>query len=269
MSVLEQIDGWGPEHVAVAVVGPDGVIDQHGSVDRPLRWASLTKLCTALTVLTLVEQGYLALDDPAGPDDATVRHLLAHTSGLPFEEGAPGGAVGRTRIYSNLGFELLGELTEDVVGRDFDQVLRRQVLAPLEMDDTRLDGSPAAGIVGPLHDLATLAHELLRPTLLDRELFEEATSVQFEGLSGVLPGWGRQERLDWGLGFEVRDDKHPHWSGSRVSAATFGHFGGSGSYLWVDPERDLAACELASEDFGAWAVDRWPAFNDAIVESYA
>ena len=235
---------------------------------RTFRWASLTKLCTALTVLTLAEQGILDLDDPAGPDGATVRHLLAHTSGLAFEHGAPGGTVGRTRIYSNLGYEALGRYVEDVAGRDFEESLRRQVLAPLDMGGTRLDGSPAAGLVGPITDLAKLAHELLRPTLLDDERFRQATTVQFEGLSGVLPGWGRQERLDWGLGFEIRDGKAPHWTGSRNSPSTFGHFGGSGSYLWVDPEADLACCALASEDFGAWSIKRWPAFNDQVLDAY-
>lgn len=269
MSVLAQVDDWEPDHVSVAVVGPDGTVAQHGPADRSYPWASVTKLCTALTVLTLVEQGMLELDDPAGPPNSTVRHLLSHTSGLAFEDGAPGGTVGRTRIYSNLGFEALGQYVEDVTGRSFAEALDRQVLQPLGMAGTRLEGSPAAGLVGPIGDLARLTHELLRPTLLDADTMELATTVQFPGLSGVLPGFGRQEQLDWGLGFELRDGKQPHWTGTRNSPGTFGHFGGSGSFLWVDPDADLGCCELASQPFGDWCAERWPSFNDAVLDAYA
>ena len=50
----------------------------------------------------------------------------------------------------------------------------------------------------------------------------EATEVQFPGLTGVLPGFGVQRPNDWGLGFEIRDGKSPHWTGSANSAAPTG-----------------------------------------------
>ena len=65
--------------------------------------------------------------------------------------------------------------------------------------------------------------------------------MQFPGLVGVLPGFGRMDPNDWGLGFELRDAKSPHWTGARNSPRTFGHFGGSGTFLWVDPERAARA----------------------------
>src|SRR5262249_60317440 len=105
-------------------------------------------------------------------------------------------------------------------------------------------GSPAWGYRGPLDDLVRLASELLEPRLVAPETLQEATSVQLPGLAGVLPGFGRQEPNDWGLGFELRDAKAPHWTGGLNSPATFGHFGASGTFVWVDPERRLALCCL-------------------------
>ncbi len=65
--------------------------------DHRYRWASVTKPMTALTVLVGCERGLLELDEPAGPPGATVRHLLAHASGLAFEGettlAAPGSAT--------------------------------------------------------------------------------------------------------------------------------------------------------------------------------
>jgi CubicO group peptidase (beta-lactamase class C family) len=89
--------------------------------------------------------------------------------------------------------------------------------------------------------------------------------VAFPGLVGVLPGYGRMEPNDWGLGFELRDTKEPHWTGRRNSPRTFGHFGQSGSFLWVDPEAGLACACLSDRRFGDWAKKAWPRLSDAVV----
>jgi CubicO group peptidase (beta-lactamase class C family) len=70
---------------------------------------------------------------------------------------------------------------------------------------------------------------------------------------------------DWGLGFELRDAKRPHWTGERNSERTFGHFGGSGTFLWVDPDADVALACLTDEDFGPWALAAWPKLSDAVL----
>jgi CubicO group peptidase (beta-lactamase class C family) len=139
------------------------------------------------------------------------------------------------------------------------------VLDPLDMGGTRLDGRPAEGLGGPAADLAAFAHELLRPRVLPVGLLAEATSVAFPGLRGVLPGFGLQDPNDWGLGVEVRGRKSPHWTGRGNSPATFGHFGRSGTFLWVDPVAGLALACLTDRPFGAWAVDAWPALSDAVL----
>ncbi len=88
--------------------------------------------------------------------------------------------------------------------------------------------------------------------------------MQFPGLSGVLPGFGRQGDNAWGLGVEIRDRKSPHWTGPSQPPDTFGHFGQSGSFLWVDRGAGIAAACLADRPFGDWAVQRWSAFNESV-----
>jgi CubicO group peptidase (beta-lactamase class C family) len=239
-----------------------------GDGSRRHRWASVTKLATALATLVAVEEGTVGLDDPAGPPGSTVRHLLAHASGLAFAEARALAAPGRFRIYSNAGFEVLAATLAGRAGMPFDQYLRDAVLEPVGMDATVLEGSAAGGLVGPLDDLLRLAAELLAPTIVSRATLDLATTVAFPGLAGVLPGFGRSERVDWGLGFELRDDKSPHWTGRRNSPATFGHFGASGSFLWVDPIAGVACGALSGRDFGPWARVAWPTFSDAVLAAF-
>ena len=133
------------------------------------------------------------------------------------------------------------------------------------MDDTLLEERPSQGLHGPLGDLAALAAELLRPTLVAPETAQAATTVAFPGLVGVLPGVGRFDPFDWGLGLELHDGKSPHWMGERNSPATFGHFGGSGTFLWVDPVAELALVVLTDREFGPWALEAWPPFSDSVL----
>jgi CubicO group peptidase (beta-lactamase class C family) len=240
------------------------VVATRGARDEVVRWASVTKLVTTLAALVAAEEGVIDLDEAAGPEGATVRHLLAHASGLPFEPGAPTGRPGQRRVYSNVGFETLAEHIAARADMPFADYLDAGVLKPLGMQ-AELLGSPAADLHGSLDDLLILARELQRPTLVAPETLAEATTVQFPGLAGVLPDFGRFDPNDWGLGFELRDDKSPHWTGSRNSPQTFGHFGGSGTFLWVDPEAGLALGVLTNLDFGDWAKEAWPRLSDAVL----
>lgn len=268
-TALATIDGWGADHAAAAIVGADGIVASHGELKRPFRWASVTKLVTTLAVLDAVEDGLIDLDEPAGPPDSTVRHLLAHASGLPFEGEAVLARPGTRRIYSNPGFDILGDLVAQRDGLPVELALHRRVMEPLGMWGTDLVTRPSEGMWGLLRDLASLARELLRPTIVDRATLDEATTTAFPGLTGVLPGVGRFDPLDWGLGFEIRDDKIPHWTGSRNSPGTFGHFGGSGTFLWVDPALDQALVCLTDRDYGPWALEAWPLFSDAVISALA
>ena len=270
---------WPVDRAGVAVVSPSGTeraaLGGVGGGDE-FAVASVTKLMTTLAALTAIEGGRLDLDQPVpeAGDGVAVRHLLAHASGLPFEHSGGRRAPGTRRIYSNVGFRLLGETVADAVGTVFGSWMGASVLAPLGMSATRLgsrrgfEEDPAAGAVSTLDDLERLARCLLDrgAPVLGRELFDEAASVQFPGLAGLVPGVGRFDPCDWGLGFELHDGKRPHWMGDRRSAAAFGHFGASGCFLWVDPEAELACAAVSDRAFddGRWAMATWPAWCDRL-----
>jgi CubicO group peptidase (beta-lactamase class C family) len=240
-----------------------------GPAGQLFAWASVTKLLTALAALDGVQRGLLDLDEPAGPPGSTIRHLLAHASGLAFDSDAILAQPGRRRVYSNRGIEIVAEILAARSGQPFERLLADEICLPLGMAGTRLEGSPAWGAVGPLSDLMNLAVELASPSLIDEDLLAQATQTVFPGLSGVLPGFGRQENCDWGLGFEIRDRKAPHWTGSNNSPRTFGHFGRSGSFLWVDPDAGLACVGLADRDFDDWAKQAWPKLSDDLLAAHA
>jgi CubicO group peptidase (beta-lactamase class C family) len=276
MDALAVIDDWPAAHAAAAVVGPDGTLASHGRTDLGFALASVTKPLAALAALVAVEEGAVELDQPAapyGPEGATLRHLLAHASGLVFggapEPRRPLARPGASRIYSNAGIEAMAELVADATGIAFADYLDQAVCRPLGLRGTALHGSPAWAGRSTVDDLAAVARELLAPRLLHHSTIAEATTVQFPGLVGVLPGFGRQDPNDWGLGFEIRGHKSPHWTGSRNSPRTFGHFGQAGTFLWVDPEAELAAVVLTDEPFGPWAVRDWPPFSDGVLSARA
>ena len=266
-SVLEAVDGWGAGTAAIVLVDRDGLVGSRGPLDAALPWASVTKLASACAVLVAVDRGLVSLDDPAGPPGAAVRHLLAHASGLAFDDATVIAPPGRMRAYSNTGFDVLADVVARAAGRPFGEVLDAWVLRWLEMTGTRLAGRAGDGLVGPALDLARLGRELLAPGVLPSDLLDEASRVAFPGLRGVLPGFGLQAPNDWGLGFEIRATKTPHWTGVTNSPATFGHFGRSGAFLWVDPVANLALACLTDRPFGPWAVEAWPALSDAVLQA--
>ncbi len=268
-SVLGTVDGWGAQTVAVAVVDRKGLVASRGPLDAVLPWASVTKPVTACTVLVGMSRGVVGLDDQAGPPGCTVRHLLAHASGLAFDDGRVLAPPGRMRIYSNTGFDVVAEAVAVAAGRPFGLLVREWVLDPLGMTATRLVGRPSEGMAGSCVDLAQFARELLAPGVLPQGVLAEASVAAFPGLRGVLPGFGLQAPNDWGLGFEIRGTKAPHWTGARNSSGTFGHFGGSGTFLWVDPAVGIALAGLTDRPFGAWAGDAWPALSDAVLAAVA
>ena len=281
---LEAVSSWPVANAAVAVIGIGSselgaagdkaqLLAATGPIDRRFSWASVTKLATALSVLVAVEEWIVAIDEPAGPPGSTVAHLLAHASGLGSAPGPPVAPPGSVRIYSNYGYHLLADLLAERSGMAFVDYLATGVTGPLGMVRTILDqcprsGGPAAGLSGPLVDLIALASEWSSPTLISAGTHRMATGVTLPGLPGVLPGFKRFDRCDWGLGAEVRDDKQPHWTGTANSPLTYGHFGRSGAFLWVDPVAGIACVAVADRDFGPWAQRAWPVVSDAVLAEF-
>ncbi len=254
------------DNASVAVVAADGrVLGTSGDQERPYELASVTKLLTAYAVLIAVEEGAVEWDLPAGPEGSTLRHLIAHTSGLAFSDDTVQAAPGDRRVYSNTGFGVLADAVQEASGIAFPDYLDEAVLTPLGMSGTALRGPAGSGAVSTCADLARFAAELQAPRLVSAGLVAEATSVVFPGRNGVLPGYGQQRPNDWGLGFELRDHKSPHWTGTGNSPRTFGHFGQSGTFLWVDPEAGAACVALTDRRFGPWAVEAWTPFSDAVL----
>jgi CubicO group peptidase (beta-lactamase class C family) len=267
MAALDAIDDWPVSAAAAAVIGPGGVLASHGDTERVFELASVTKPLVARAAQIAIEEGVVDLDTAAGPPGSTVRHLLAHASGLAMHSDRVLAKPGTRRIYSNYGFAVLAETLQQESGIEFGRYLTEAVCEPLAMATTRLDGgAEEAGFGGTstVADLAAFAGELLRPSTVSAQLHADAITVQFPGLDGVLPGYGVQRPSDWGLGFEIRDSKSPHWTGARNSPRTYGHFGQSGGFIWADPEIDLALVVLTDRDFGDWALDLWPAISDAV-----
>ncbi len=268
VKTLRTLDDWPVGAAAAAVVGPQGVLAGHGDTGREFALASVTKPLVARAVQVAVEEGAVELDTAAGPPGATVRHLLAHASGLSMHSDQILAKPGARRMYSNYGFAVLAETVQQAAGIEFSRYLTEAVFEPLGMVSTRLDGGAAAagfGATSTVADLAAFAADLLRPATVSAQLHAEATAVQFPGLDGVLPGYGVQRPNDWGLGFEIRNGKSPHWTGASNSARTYGHFGQSGTLIWADPELELALIVLTDRDFGDWAHTLWPALADAVI----
>lgn len=263
MSALDQVLGW-PCRAAAGWTDGAGA-HSTGPAEESFEWASVTKVVTALAVWVAVEEGTVSLDDEAGPPGATLAHLMAHSSGLAVDDRSVIAPPGERRIYSNAGIEAAADHVGAAASMPFVDYATEAVLEPLAMSATTIGGSPAWSGRGPLVDLMRLARELLTPTLVSAATVERMTCVAFPGLDGVLPGIGMQTPNDWGIGVEIRATKRPHWTGSANSPLTFGHFGRSGSWIWIDPDAGLAAASLADRPFGPWSLTAWPALADAIL----
>lgn len=270
MRALELTQTWPVPTVSAAIVTADGeVLDSIGPTDRPFRLASLTKVFSAWAMLVAIEEGLVSLDQPVGQPGCTLEHLLAHAGGYPFEGADPIASPARRRIYSNTGIEIATEATASAAGFPFVEYLADGVLSPLGLADTDLRGSPAHALWSTVDDVAIFLAELQHPRLVSTETATLATRPHYPELAGIVPGMGRFDPCPWGLGMEIRGEKSPHWTGATNSPATYGHFGGAGTMMWVDPEAGGAVVALTDRPFDDWAIDAragWSALSDAVAQ---
>lgn len=269
MDPLALVTTWPVDHAAAVLTwrSAPGALARRstGDGERPFALASVTKLLAAVGIAVAVEEGTLALDAPAGPPGSTVRHLLAHASGLGPDDPHPITRPATKRIYSNAGFDALAAALAQAAGMSAARYVTEAVLEPLGLRATTMGDGLAHGATGTAADLARFADELWTPSLIDASTHHEMVTPQFPDLVGVLPGFGRQDPNPWGLGVEVRGHKTPHWSGRTNSPATYGHFGRAGTLLWVDPVAEVTLVVLTDRAFGPWAVEHWPVLADAAV----
>lgn len=260
----ELADSWPVNDPSIAVRHTGG-LETHGDTSRVQRIASVSKPLSAWAVLIAIEEGSITFEDAVGQDGCTVRHLLAHAGGYGFDGAQPLTRPETKRIYSNTGYELLAQHVEQSTGIAFVEYLDDAVFAPLGMHHSSLQGSCAKDIHSSVDDLMLFVDELRRPTLIAQETWLDAVTPVYPALAGVVPSVGSFDPCPWGLGVEIRGHKSPHWTASRHSAATFGHFGGIGTFLWVDPVADAACVMLADREFTEWGMEYWPVFNDAVL----
>jgi len=273
---LDLTSNWPVPTVAAAVVRDGQVVDSVGPTERPFRLASIGKTLVAWTCLIAVEEGTISLSDAVGPDDGhhrTLRHLLSHAGGYGFNAGDRIIEPEKRRIYGNAGIEAAADHLAQAAGMPFDEYLRVGLLDPLAMNTTELRGSPAFDIWSSVDDMTRFLQEVVDPTLISRDTAAAASRPHYPTLGGTVPGVGRFDTCSWGLGFEVRGNKSPHWTGTLNSAATFGHFGGAGTMMWIDPgNTDLGLVALTDRSFDEWApaaLEAWPQLSDAAIEEFA
>ena len=265
MRAFELIAAWPADNVAAAVIDRRGEIHLYGDESREFRLASVSKVITAWAVLVACEEGTLSLADALGQDGCTVQHLLAHAGGYAFEGGAPISKPGARRVYSNTGYEMLATHLADRSEMPFWDYVDGAVFSPLGIVASQQEGSSAKDARLDIVNLSLFVAEMRRPRLLARDTFVEAVTSQFPELDGIVPGIGRFDPCPWGLGPEIRGNKHPHWTSPHNSAVTYGHFGGSGTFVWVDPIADVACAVVGDRYFAQWALTHWPEFSSAVL----
>ena len=118
--------------------------------------------------------------------------------------------AGSTRTQ---GFEVLGEHVGRAAAMPFASVRPRGGLRARSGSALDPEGHPGAGMHASLDDVLAIGRELLAPRLVAAETHAEMVRVQFPGLDGVLPDFGRFAPLDWGLGVEIKAGKTGHWTG--------------------------------------------------------
>jgi CubicO group peptidase (beta-lactamase class C family) len=252
---------------AGAAVFPDGSVERFGDTTRPFELASITKLYTAMAALVAHEEGTLPLDDPIDDDTAAPAELLAHSAGIAPDQHRSMAPQATRRIYSTAAYEMLADGLTVAAGMRFADYAHEAVAVPLGLETMRLDGSPGAGAVGSVEDVLGLSAAWRTPTLIDGTTLTRAITPHRPELEGVLPGYGRQAPNPWGLGPEIRGDKHPHWTAPTNDPRTYGHFGRAGTMLWIDPVADVTVIALSDQEFGPWAVGAWPVLGDAVLSA--
>ncbi len=261
-----------PFEYSLAYLEPGRTLE-YGDSQLIYPYKSVTKLFSAWAALIAIDRQLASLEDEvevgAGQKRVvTLRHLLAHASGLDFNSDELLAEPETKRIYSNRGIEKAADHIAAATGTPFPQWTEDTVLAPLGLIETLIDGSPAYAGEGSIRDLIVFARELLDPTLVSAELADEARAVVFPGLRGVTPGFGAYTDNTWGLGLEIKHQKARTWFPRAASPATFGHFGQSGSLLWVDPEDGRGLVFLGAQPFGQWHKEHWQALGDYFLHTF-
>ena len=276
------------------------------TLDTVFDLASLTKVvATATSVMALVESGSIRLADRVAKfipefvsgggerDQVTIEHLLTHRAGLPPDDpmalytGTPeevferkyrqplASPPGARFVYSDVGYEVLGELVRRVSSLPLEEFARQRVFVPLGMKDTEFRPGGVGkvslsriapteklnGIVrrGEVHDPRAYAlggvagHAGLFSTADDLARF---CGAMLAGGGGVLspatvaamtrPRFYGDENLR-GLGWDVAT-RFSSVRGDLFPLGSYGHSGWTGTSMWLDPATDTFVILLTNRN---------------------
>lgn len=259
---------------SIAFIGPDGHLIIRGYSNRRYRLASITKILTTYVMADAVLAGAISFEERVDSPklkspEVSFKDLLSHCSGIrpdnldPIERH-------KKRIYTNEAFDLAGEALITKLGQDFKTSsvgdLFKEGLGAYLQTSIEFEGSCAASAIGTLDDLISIMNEMRNPTYLDAQTHKQLTCAYLPELEGILPGWGTYKHNTFGIGFEIKGNKQPHWTGSISSPETFGHFGQSGAFIFHDPINMVSACCVTNKDFAPWAKLTYPVLSDKIYE---
>jgi uncharacterized protein YbbC (DUF1343 family) len=278
------------------------------TADTVFDMASLTKvMATAPSVMTLVEAGKLRLEAPvarylpdfaaggAGRAAVTVEELLTHRAGLVPDDpmdlytGTPAEIFARKHrqplshepggrfVYSDVGYEVLGELVRAVAGETLDRYAARVVFAPLGMRDTEFrpqqDGVGHGEIPpGRIAPSETRNGTMTRGTVHDPRAFALGGVAGHAGVfstaddvaryaTALLSGGGPVlspaavasmttprvygDRDLRAIGWDV-DTAYSSARGALFPIGSFGHTGWTGTSVWIDPTTGVYVVVLTS-----------------------
>jgi CubicO group peptidase (beta-lactamase class C family) len=251
-------------------------------IDTSFIVESVTKVVAAGTALAIcLDEGRVALDQPVkkylsglsgpGAERILLRHLVTHTSGIPWRRvlqcmgdgdffasvlaSSPEHEPGACSLYSNRNAILAGMIVEAVTGMAFGRFCHERIFAPLGMDKT---------CFSPITDnrpMAACRSGRLGWSANEDVLFS-GRPIGTAGLVSTAPDLERFCRLWLGHGRTLFSKpvwetavhnlspvpEEPYglfWSLSstadhrpkRMSRAAFGHGGHTGQSLWIDPEK--------------------------------
>ena len=284
--------------------------DEPVGPDTLFALASLTKPLVGAACMVALEEGLLDLDAEVRDGFALrhlLSHCAGlPEAGLRWQE-PPEFEPGTQRWYSNAGYVQAARLLEAASGMTCAAYLHEAVLAPLAMDASlglapaeaprtarvwqsgrygddelfnserfRRDGPPQGGGFATARAYGKLLSCLLAGgtadggALLAEETVEEMLAPQFGPLPGGVNGVGEWPDLCWGLGFDVRGRREPHWAGPSLGPRTASHFGASGTLAWLDPDRGLGLVALANRgSYSGWWREPWAALGSAVTAAAA
>lgn len=199
--------------------------------------ASVTKTFTAVAILKLAEQGLLNLDDPVskylpqlqisrspvGGKKVTLKHLLEHSSGLPYHASGTDILImpvrhihfpvahqyrkaGEGFKYSNHNYYILAAVIEKVSGKTYPEFIQENIFDTLDMNDSRISSmaSGASGIFSDIHDLSTFVNSLFNETENMKHLLSTGSIEHMIAIPDFEKPNQKDDFLYYGLGIRVQ-----------------------------------------------------------------